>query len=397
MNLAGVAAGMGNELPKAELVYQRIAEGRQRLALAARQQQQMEAWASTLQSPPGAALPQQGPPGMTLNAQRGSNGSYGVPGGGAPGVPGMPGTPSGPAASPGASPPSTMPATGGFQTPPDAAAGFSLPDPMVRLRQMMAQITRANPGIDKLTAFGALQQGLTQMKGLAPEERINMQLEMAQQKFQTTRDIAMLRDDLGRLQEAGRNTRADATNQTRENVAGRTNDTRLAIAGQTDDTRRRGQDISSGDRSAAEAGRNQRAATTEAGRNSRAAARIDASNASAQVKAQYKTLAAQRAAIKDKLDAFKGGVPGSPNSAEAKQLEQQLNQVNEQLIEHWKKNPGLPRPSEVVSADAAPGGGAPAPDAGGAPPMDASTLAEGTTASKGGVTFTVQSGKWVKQ
>src|SRR5258708_3546916 len=94
----------------------------------------------------------------------------------------------------------------GVASPP--RAGGAQFDPTQRLRAMAMQLKRANPGLDNQTLAVALDQQINAMKGLAPEDRIVMQMELAQQKFQMTRDIAALRDDLGRLQETGRNTRA---------------------------------------------------------------------------------------------------------------------------------------------------------------------------------------------
>src|SRR5258708_3546913 len=115
MNLAGVGAGMGNAIPGAEKAWQDIIAGRVRLQQAARQQQANEAFFKSLITPDAAAIPQQGPPGMTLTAQRGGDGSYSVPQAAPPptapagGAPGMPGTPSGPAAGPRGSPPPASP------------------------------------------------------------------------------------------------------------------------------------------------------------------------------------------------------------------------------------------------------------------------------------------------
>src|SRR5258708_28342808 len=219
MNLAGVGAGMGNAIPGAEKAWQDIIAGRVRLQQAARQQQANEAFFKSLIPPAAAAMPQQGPPGMTLTAQRGGDGSYSVrqaarpPTAPAGGAPGRPGPPSGPAAGPGgappqASPPPAAPTAGGFQAPSGPAAGGAQFDPTQRLRAMAMQLKRANPGLDNQTLAVALDQQINAMKGLAPEDRIVMQMELAQQKFQMTRDIAGLRDDLERLQEGGRNTRA---------------------------------------------------------------------------------------------------------------------------------------------------------------------------------------------
>ncbi len=106
---------------------------------------------------------------------------------------------------------------------PGFAAGFANQQPQAermyqdiiagrqRLRAMAMQLKRANPGLDNQTLAIALGQQIDMMRGLAPEDRIVMQMELAQQKFQMTRDIAGLRDDLGRLQETGRNERAANT------------------------------------------------------------------------------------------------------------------------------------------------------------------------------------------
>src|SRR5258708_32840790 len=127
---SGFAAGFANQLPQAEAMYQKIIAGRQQLQQAARQQQANEAFFKSLVTPDAGAIPQQGPPGMTLTAQRGTDGSYSVPQAAppAPGVPGMPGTPSGPAAGPGGPPPQASagpapPAGGVPSQPPGAAAG----------------------------------------------------------------------------------------------------------------------------------------------------------------------------------------------------------------------------------------------------------------------------------
>ncbi len=331
----GFAAGFANQQPQAERMYQDIIAGRQRLP------------------PDAAAIPQQGPPGMaSMQPQAAPAPAPQMPpagGGGAPpmtaGVGPLPSAP-GPVAgvTPQASPPPAAPPAGGFQAPSGPAAGGAQFDPTQRLRAMAMQLKRANPGLDNQTLAIALDQQINAMKGLAPEDRIVMQMELAQQKFQTTRDIAGLRDDLERLKETGRNTRADAANQTRENVAGQTNETRRDIAGQ------------------AETGRNTRAASAETGRNTRAAARIDASNASAQVKSQYKTLAAQRAAIKDQISAFNAGTPGGPDKATVTKLQGDLKKLDAQITDFWSRNQSLPRPSELdrLPADAAPAaGGAP--------------------------------------
>src|SRR5258708_58659 len=202
----GFAAGFANQQPQAERMYQDIIAGRQRLQQAARQQQAMEGWFKSLVTPDAAAIPQQGPPGMQMQPQQQA------PAGGAPVVQGMPGTPAGPAARPGGPPPQAWagpaPPAGGFRAPSGPAAGGAQFDPTQRLRAMAMQLKRANPGLDNQTLAVALDQQINAMKGLAPEDRIVMQMELAQQKFQMTRDIAGLRDDLERLQEGGRNTRA---------------------------------------------------------------------------------------------------------------------------------------------------------------------------------------------
>src|SRR5260221_1658350 len=100
----GAAAGA---MPNAEMAWQRVIQGRQRLQQAARQQQAMEGWFKSLVTPDAGAIQQQGPPGMTLTAQRGGDGSYSVPQAAPPptapagGAHGMPRTPAGPPARPG--------------------------------------------------------------------------------------------------------------------------------------------------------------------------------------------------------------------------------------------------------------------------------------------------------
>src|SRR5260221_3668957 len=216
----GFAAGFANQQPQAERMYQDIIAGRQRLQQAARQQQAMEGWFKSLVTPDAAAIPQQGPPGMSsMRPQAAPAPAPQMPpagGGGAPpmtaGVGPLPSAP-GPVAgvTPQASPPPAAPPAGGFQAPSGPAAGGAQFDPTQRLRAMAMQLKRANPGLDNQTLAIALDQQINAMKGLAPEDRIVQQMELAHQKFQTTRDIAGRRDGLGRLQETGRNERAANT------------------------------------------------------------------------------------------------------------------------------------------------------------------------------------------
>lgn len=227
----GFASGFAGQLPQAEMAWQKVLAGRQQLQAAARQQQANEAFFKSLISPDAAAVPQQGPPGMQMQQppqmQQPMQQQPGPPpapsGGGAPGMPGMAGPPPGPAAMPLGRPPmmAAAPAAApprpqqqpspaaGFQSqaPAPAAAAPSF-DPTMRLRTMAQAIKRANPGLDNQTLSIALDKQIETMRGLAPDDRIIMQMELAQQKFQSTRDVAELRADLERMKEAGRDTRA---------------------------------------------------------------------------------------------------------------------------------------------------------------------------------------------
>jgi hypothetical protein len=362
----GFAAGFGNELPNATAIQQRLMEGRVRLQQQAQQQQAAEAFFKSLVTPDAAAIPQQGPPGMGQAPPPGTmtQGAGPVPPSTGQ-VPGMP--PGGGAPSPAPAPPVPGPA-GGSPSPATAAGGLQLPDPLVRLRAMAQALKAANPHADNATLAEALDRQIATVKGLAPEDKALMQAQIALMNAQaryyavdrnndTRRDIADRAADT-RLTVADRtnSTRRDIasqTNQTRRDVAGETNDTRRDIAGETNQTRR---DVAG----QAEAGRNARAGAAEAGRNSRAAARIDASKADAGVKAQYKSLMAQRAEIKDKIAAFQNGTPGAPKKEEVAQLQGKLQQLDSQVSALWSRNPNLPRPSEL---DREPGGAAPSPAA----------------------------------
>lgn len=224
---SGFASGFAQQLPQAEMAWQKVQKGRQEIAQAMRQQQANEAFFKSLISPDAAAVPQQGPPGMQMQQpqmpmQQPPGPPQAPPGGGAPGMPGMAGPPSGPSAMPPGRPPmmaaapapppprpqQQQPSPGaGSQAPSQAAAAPSF-DPTMRLRAMAQAIKRANPGLDNQTLSIALDKQIETMRGLAPDDRIIMQMELAQQKFQSTRDVAELRADLERMKEAGRDTRA---------------------------------------------------------------------------------------------------------------------------------------------------------------------------------------------
>lgn len=224
--MSGFASGFANQLPQAEMAWQKVLAGRQQLQAAARQQQANEAFFKSLISPDAAAVPQQGPPGMQMQPpqmpmQQPPGPPQAPPGGGAPGMPGMAGPQPGPSAMPPGRPPmmaaapapppprpQQQPSPGaGFQAPAQPAAAPSF-DPTMRLRAMAQAIKRANPGLDNQTLSIALDKQIETMRGLAPDDRIIMQMELAQQKFQSTRDVAELRADLERMKETGRDNRA---------------------------------------------------------------------------------------------------------------------------------------------------------------------------------------------
>src|SRR6185437_6158818 len=219
----GFAAGFGNTIvqePNVATAWQRVMQGRLALQQAARQQQASEAFFASLVTPPAGALPQQGggaPP--TLNAQRGSDGSFSVPGSVPQASPSgdpsyglmagpMAGTPSSGGAAPtapagGAPAPSPTPSApvspsasapaGGSPTPGPAAGGLQFPDPMVRLRQLAQSIKRANPGMDNATLAMALDKAVSTARGLAPDDRAMLQAETQIMRIQAQSDNAVQR------------------------------------------------------------------------------------------------------------------------------------------------------------------------------------------------------------
>ena len=334
MNSAGFAAGMGNALPTAASAWQRILQGRLALQQAQRQQQAQEAMFAALMTPPAGAVPQQGPPGFAGMQPPTAAPGPASAGGGAPGPAAAPipagalsanaaAPPPPPASVPGR--PGAPPAVGG----PATAAGINVPDPVARLRQMAEQLKRANPNLDNATLAAALEQQVTMARGLAPDDRAILQAETQIMRIQSQADIAAMR-----AQSAidAANLRADAAKQ----IA----DIRAEVA-------KRGQDVGADTHNKDRTSREGIAATAEAGRNARAAARIDQSTASAQVKAQYKQMQQQRAALKDQIAAFNAGTPGAPDKAKVAQLQQQLTQLDAQMANFWSRNQGLPRPSEL--------------------------------------------------
>jgi hypothetical protein len=479
----GFATGLsaaGAAYPGAELQWQKILQGRQALQAAARFQQQQEAMFANLISPAGAAMPQQGPPGMSspMPSPPGASAAPGPPpggmppmqpngypvgsgpmgpgpqayppgGGGQPPAPPMqrpqPPQPGGPGpAFPGGGPQGPMtgsataapfPATAGAAAgggPPAATGpgggGLQMPDPMARLRQMAQSLARSNPQLaatpeGRITLMGVLQQQVEMVRGLAPDDRAEMQAEVKVMQIQQQAETA-IRNANGREQVA----------QIKADTASAIADARLSAyrdAYQTASAdRRRGQDFAHEDREgaeegrdaragAAEQGRNQRAGAAEAGRNARAAARIDASGASAQVRTQYKQLAAKRAALKDQISAFNQGSPGAPSRDEAAKAQAALTQVNDQLVKLWSANRALPKPSELDAGGGGAGAGAGAvggrggagaraPGAGAAPsgtggekqepPFPAEEQMEGQTATgPDGSQWIVQGRQWREQ
>ncbi len=469
----GFATGLsaaGAAMGPAELQWQKILQGRQALQAAARFQQQQEAMFASYISPAGAAMPQQGPPGMSVapptppqaSAQPGPQGpppggmppmqpnGYPVgsgpmgpgpqaypPGGGQPQPQGqpMPRPQPAPAAPPFASPgqasappPFASPGGGaggsGLPAVSGPGGGLQMPDPMARLRQMAQQLKAANPQLaatpeGRATLMGALQQQVELMRGLAPDDRAEMQAEVKVMQIQQTAETA-IRNANSREQVA----------QIKADTASAIADARISAyrdAYQTASAdRRRGQDFAHEDREGAEEGRdaragtaeqgrNQRAGLAEAGRNARAAARIDASGASAQVRTQYKQLAAKRAALKDQISAFNQGSPGAPSRDEAAKAQAALTQVNDQIVKLWSANRALPKPSELDAGGAAagaaggragawaraPGAGAAPAGAGGEkqePPFPAEEQMEGQTATgPDGSQWIVQGRQWKEQ
>lgn len=186
-------------------------EMQRRIAAQQQQERAQRALMASLLSPDGSMLPQQGPPGMSSPASLGS--AQPPPTASLP--PSLPTGPGG-ASMLGPKPPAQPPLAGAGAPPaagpatPSPAGGGLVQDPVMRLRQMAMTLKRANPGMDNATLYSALTQQIDLAKGLAPDDRLLMQGQIALMKFQEDRN----RDDL----KAALAQMADATKQRGQNI-----------------------------------------------------------------------------------------------------------------------------------------------------------------------------------
>lgn len=358
--LTGLSAAAG-DMPQAESQWQEVEARRQALLQAQRQRQAQAAFFSSLLSPDMAVLPQQGPQGL-VPGPTGQGAATTLAG--QPPTPPVPGQGPSPAAGAGpfsaVAPPPSPPAGGGPSAPPapavrpgagPGAAAYQPPtmaDPMARLRQMAQALKRANPGMDDLTLATALEQQVNMMRGLAPDDRAQLQAETQVLRIQSQADLAIQRA------------------QNAQQVAEIRADTARQIADIRDATTRRGQDIRSQTAGEGRVAAMERTRYVQDRIDQRAARAAGNRQQNQQVAARYKSIMAQRAAIKDQISAFNAGTPGAPDQSKIPQLQAQLQQLDNQAVQFWSQNPWLPRPSELDRGDT--GQAAEAPAGGTAPP-----------------------------